>query len=366
MRTTLLTFFGVCLYLLIAQSNGFAQGCVAIRSTGGLCTMDEHPDSLAPQGSWLFNTNTRYYRSFRHFVGKQEQFQRIAQHTNVINHAFTEDLSLTRNFDNRWSLALDIPIISNSRSSLYEHGGSQRQSTYSSGVGDISLIGFAWLLNPAKAHNGNIQVGLGIKFPTGNDNAQSYFYNTGPNGAKLLGPVDQSIQLGDGGTGVITEVNAYYNFTHSFGFYGTFYYIMSPTDVNGISTARGGVASAGSIAVTSDVMSVPDQILARTGLSVAVKKFDFSAGVRYECLPSHDLVGGSDGFRRPGYIISAEPGVSYRLKKFSVYAFVPVAVIRDRTRSVADIRTTELTGVYKHGDAAFADYVVNVGLSLKF
>ena len=366
MKTILKTILGICLFILFTQTKGFAQGCVAIRSTGGLCTMDEHPDSLAPQGSWLFNANTRYYRSFRHFVGKQEQTQRIAQGTNVINHAFTEDLSLTRNFDNRWSLALDIPVISNSRSSLYEHGGSQRHSTYSSGVGDITLVGFAWLLNPAKAHNGNIQVGLGLKFPTGNDNAQSYFYNVGPNGSKRLGPVDQSIQLGDGGTGVVTEVNAYYNFTHSFGLYGTWYYIMSPQDVNGVSTARGGVTSASSVALTSDVMSVPDQILARAGFSWAVKRFDFSAGARYECLPVHDLIGGSDGFRRPGWIFSAEPGVTYRIKKLSLYALVPVAIMRDRTQSVADIRQTEITGVYAHGDAAFADYVVNVGVTVKF
>jgi hypothetical protein len=33
---------------------------------------------------------------------------------------------------------------------------------------------------------------------------------------------------------------------------------------------------------------------------------------------------------------------------------------------VADIRQTEATGIYTHGDAAFADYVVNVGLSLRF
>lgn len=366
MKTILKTLLGICLFILLTETNVFAQGCVAIRSTGGLCTMDEHPDSLAPQGGWLFNANTRYFRSFRHFIGKQEQYQRIAQGTNVINHAFTEDITLTRNFNNRWSMAFDVPLISNSRSSLYEHGGSQRHNTYASGVGDITLVGFGWLLNPAKAHKGNIQLGLGIKFPTGNDNAQSYFYNVGPNGSKRLGPVDQSIQPGDGGTGLITEVNAFYNFTHSFGFYGTFFYLMNPQDVNGVSTARGGAASASSMLVTSDVMSIPDQIMARTGFSLGVNHFDFSAGARYECLPVHDLIGGSDGFRRPGWILSGEPGVDYRMKNVSIYAYVPIAILRDRTQSVADIRTTELTGNYTHGDAAFADYVVNVGISVKF
>lgn len=366
MKNILKTILNISIILILSKSEIFAQGCVAIRSTGGLCTMDEHPDSLAPEGSWLFNSNSRYFKSFRHFIGKQEQFQRIALGTNVINNAYTQDLTLTRNFNRRWSLALDVPVVINTRSSLYEHGGSQRKTTYASGVGDVTAVGFVWVLNPKKFHNGNIQVGMGIKFPTGNDNAQSYFYNVGPNGSKRLGPVDQSIQPGDGGTGFISEVNAYYNFTHKFGVYGTWFYLMSPQDVNGISTARGGTASASAIANTSDVMSVPDQILARAGFSWAVKQFDFSAGARYECLPVHDLVGGSDGFRRPGWIFSGEPGVTYRLKKLSIYALVPVAIIRDRTQSVPDIRTTQSTGTYTHGDAAFADYVVNVGLSFRF
>jgi len=356
----------IFLFIFISRTNIFAQGCVAIRSTGGLCTMGEHPDSLAPQGSWLFNSNTRYFKSFRHFVGKQEQFQRVDLGTDVINHAYTQDLTLTRNFNNRWSFSIDVPIVANSRSSLYEHGGKERRITNAFGVGDIQLTGYAWLFDPLKVHNGNIQVGLGIKLPTGRDNYMDYFCNVGPGGSKLLGPVDQSIQPGDGGTGLTTTVNAYYNFTHNFGLYGTFYYLMNPMDVNGVSTARGGTPSANSVAVNSDVMSVPDQMLVRAGISYAVKYFDFSAGVRYECLPVHDLVGGSDGFRRPGYIISGEPGVTYRLKNLSIYAVIPIAIIRDRTRSEADIRTTALTGKYAHGDAAFADYAVNLGLSVRF
>jgi hypothetical protein len=366
MKLTLKLFLALSLFLIFEHSNTFAQGCVAIRSTGGLCTMSDHPDSLSPQGGWLFNANSRYFRSFRHFVGKDEQKQRIQMGTNVINNAFTQDFTITRNFNNRWSFALDAPLVINNRSSLYEHGGSQRRSTQSSGLGDIRLTGYTWLLNPQKAHKGNIQAGLGIKLPTGKDNYEDDFYNVGPNGSSRRGPVDQSIQPGDGGWGVTTEINAYYNFTHSFGMYGTFFYLFNPRDVNGVSTARGGTASASAIAYTTNVMSVPDQELVRIGFSLGTKNFDFSAGARYECLPVKDVIGKSDGFRRPGYILSAEPGVTYRLKKFSIYAFVPVALMRDRTQSVADIRQTEATGVYKQGDAAFADYVVNIGVTVKF
>ncbi|HVW97043.1 MAG TPA: hypothetical protein VHA56_13815 [Mucilaginibacter sp.] len=365
MKLTFKALLCACILIISVHTDIFAQGCVAIRSTGGLCTMADHPDSLAPGGSWLFNSNSRYFRSYKHFVGKDEQKQRIEMGTNVINHAYTQDFTLTRNFNNRWSVSVDAPLIINNRSSLYEHGGSQRRSTQATGLGDIRLTGYTWLFNPEKSHNANIQVGLGIKLPTGKDDVQDDFYNVGPNGTSRRGPVDQSIQPGDGGFGITTEINAYYNFTHSFGMYGTLFYLFNPHDVNGVSTARGGTSSANSIAVTSNVMSVPDQELIRLGFSYGTKYLDFSAGVRYECLPIRDVFGKSDGFRRPGYILSAEPGITYRLKKFSVYALVPVALMRDRTRSVADIRTTELTGKYTHGDAAFADYVIEAGVSFR-
>ncbi|MBS1530684.1 MAG: hypothetical protein JSU01_10275 [Bacteroidetes bacterium] len=349
--------------MLLNHSNVFAQGCVAIRSTGGLCTMDEHPDSAVKQGAWLFNSNTRYYKSFRHFVGKLEQYQRIDQfHNNVINKVVTQDFTFTRLFNDRWALAVDINGADNSRSQL-NHTPGTRFSTHTFGLGDTRVTGYYWLFNPAKIHNFNVQMGLGIKFATGSYNSQDYFLQA--NGTKILGPVDQSIQLGDGGTGVSLEINTYYNPTHNFGFYGNFFYLANPRDVNGTPTSAT-APSATKVAITSDVESVPDQYLVRLGGSYSIKKFDFSLGVRDDCLPVRDLFGSSDGFRRPGYILSAEPGITWRVKDFAIYAFVPVAILRDRTQSVPDIRQTELTGVYAHGDAAFADYVVNVGLTYKF
>jgi hypothetical protein len=106
--------------------------------------------------------------------------------------------------------------------------------------------------------------------------------------------------------------------------------------------------------------------MGRAGVNYMVSHFTFSAGVREECLPVHDLVGGSNGFRRPGYIISAEPGVTYSAGKVSVYGFVPVAIVRNRTQSVPDKITTQLTGKTAHGDAAFADYAINIGLNYRF
>jgi hypothetical protein len=106
--------------------------------------------------------------------------------------------------------------------------------------------------------------------------------------------------------------------------------------------------------------------MARAGVNIMVHRWNFSAGVRDECLPVHDLVGGSNGFRRPGYIISAEPGVTYVFPKVSLYAYVPFALVRNRTQSVPDKISTKLNGKDTHGDAAFADYVVNIGMNIRF
>jgi len=361
MKTTIKICTTLFLFILFSQTQVFAQGCVAIRSTGGICAMNEHADSTTTGGYWLYNSNDRYYKSFRHFVGKQEQYQRIALKNNVINKVVTEDNTFTRVFNKRWALSIDIPLADNSRSQV---SGGTRFSTHSAGLGDINVTGLYWLFDPSKATKGNIQVGMGLKFATGTYNYQDYFYNEAA-GTRTLGPVDQSIQLGDGGTGLIIDVNSYYNFTHSFGFYSNFFYLVNPRDVNG--TPRSASApSPTAVATTGDVESVPDQYLIRLGASLAVKKFNFSLGVRDDCLPVHDIVGGSDGFRRPGYILSAEPGITYEFKKFALYAYVPIAILRDRTQSVPDIRATELTGNYTHGDAAFADYVVNLGVTFKF
>jgi hypothetical protein len=358
-------FFSILLaglFLTIFSNHASAQGCVAIRSTGGICTMEHgHSDSAS---KWVLNINNRYFKSFRHFVGTKEQKQRVANGSEVVNHSYTLDLTLTRNVNKWWSFSIDAPILANSRSSLYEHDGKNRFLTHSFGVGDIRFSAYRWVFDPEKMPRGNIQLGLGIKLPTGDYKYQDFFHKN--DSTLVLGPVDQSIQLGDGGTGFPFEMNGFYNFSEKISVYGNLYYLISPREQNGTSTARGGTASATSIKNSSSVMSVPDQYMARIGANFTANALTISLGLRDECLPVHDLIGGSKGFRRPGYIISLEPGLTYNFKKVNIYAYVPVALVRDRTQSVADKIQTKLTGVYTQGDAAFADYTLNVGCSFKF
>lgn len=359
----------VILITCVEQAN--AQGCVAIKGSGSSCMLS-HPENTDKAG-WLFNTGFRYFKSFRHFSGKQENKDRIPQGTEVINHTLSADFSLTRILNDRWSVMVDAPITSNTRSSLYEHGlvngayvKKERRSTHSFGLGDVRIAAYRWMFDPAKHQNGNVQLGFGIKLPTGDYDYKDYWYNVGPNGTKELRTVDQSIQLGDGGTGFTLEANTFYNFKSHFGVYGNFYYLANPREQNGVRTYRETLIAS---LANEAICSVPDQYMARAGFNYSFKQLrglSVAAGARLEGIPVYDLVGGSGNFRRPGYVWSAEPTINYVLNKCTLFASVPVAFVRNRTQSVTDKENTILNNKFTRGDAAFSDYTINVGLSTRF
>ncbi len=356
---------------LFFQFHANSQGCVAVKGNGSSCMM-VHPDSANKSG-WQFTSSARYFKSFRHFSGTEENKARLLDHSEVINHTTVVDLALTRIVNDRWSFMIDVPIINNGRSSLYEHGlvngayiKKERHSTHSFGIGDIRFAAYRWLLDPLKNKKGNLQLGLGIKLATGDYDYKDYWYNVGPNGTKELRTVDQSIQLGDGGTGFTAELNTFYNIKSNFGLYGNFYYLINPREQNGTRTYRETLTP---VLANEAIMSVPDQYMCRAGFNYSfnhIKGLSLAAGARLEGIPVNDLVGGSGDFRRPGYIWSVEPSVNYSFKNVSLFASVPFAVVRNRTQSVTDKENSIIRGTFVRGDAAFADYAINMGVSFKF
>nr|WP_294869986.1 hypothetical protein [uncultured Pedobacter sp.] len=356
------------LAIVLITAKVFSQGCVAIRSTGGICAMTEHPDSslTSDGGSWVLNMNTRYFMSNKHFKGDVYQKERIKAGNEVINHQFATDLSLIRVFNSRWSAMIDVPIISNARSSKYEHNAppnlnDERHSMHSFGLGDIRVAAYRWLFNPATSPKANVQVGLGIKFATGVYDYQDYWQNVGPGKKPELRTVDQSIQLGDGGTGLTLEINSFANIKNNLGLYANAFYLSNPRQNNGVRTYRELVSPA---LANEAISSVPDQFMARLGANYALNKLVVSAGGRIEGIPIHDVIGGSGDFRRPGYVISVEPSLTYQLSKINIYASVPAAVYRKRTQSVTD-RARSTATTFVNGDAAFADYSINLGISFR-
>src|SRR5262249_2003010 len=146
-------------------------------------------------------------------------------------------------------------FIDASHTSAYEHDGVHRHTMRAGGLGDLRLVGNAWLFDPAKSPNGNIGLSAGFKAPTGNYRAHDYSYQaSGP----VLRPVDFSIQPGDGGWGAVLEFQAFQKVFEEAYLYASGLYLINPRNVNGTETT---VPFGGAIQVNS----VPDQYMARGG-----------------------------------------------------------------------------------------------------
>lgn len=267
--------------------------------------------------------------------------------------------------------ALDIPIASNTVVSSKEHASGYRHSTHAFGVGDLRFTVYKWLLNTNVPRKGNIQFGLDLKFPTGNYQTVDYFYSDPANPfLGELAPVNVAIQLGDGGTGITAELNAFYIFNRSMSFYGNFFYLISPKDQNGVKSFQPNILPPAAVKLfhetTNDVNSIPDNYTLRVGVNFTFDRWVATADLRYEGAPAHDLIGENDGFRKVGYIFSVEPGIQYKLKTSYLYAFVTIPVDRATIQTVPNERQESITGVPTTTPGHFANWVMFIGYTFTF
>ena len=291
----------------------------------------------------------RYQPSFRHYVGTVEQKQREVLGNQIKNIFHLVDFSIERQLTPRLSVGGSVPVLFAHRNQLYNPRGKFVVNS----IGDIALGGRAWVFKPPTESGDNISVGLFLKLPTGKYNATGRATNA--RGESIIATADQSVQAGDGGTGLAVELQGFKRIPFKSELYFTGTYLFNPRDTNGVSTFRN--------APGETVMSVSDQYLYRGGIGRPVPKIKglaVSFGGRIEGVPVRDAIGKSNGFRRPGYAISVDPGLLYVRGASMFSATIPWAVERNRRRSVADIRNG------RHGDAAFADYALMFSLSRRF
>ena len=348
--------------LILFWLNSHSQGCIAIRNISGFGQYN-FSDNAFSTSNWQIDLTGRYFKSFRDF--KETTDQKTLPQNEAVNHVYSLDISLSRLLAHGWSMNLSLPITANDRTSSAEHGGvnTKRYTTRSFGVGDIRFTAYKWLLPPAVKQKWNVQVGLGLKLPTGDYKYQDYFYRNDT--TKVLAAVNPSIQLGDGGTGIITEMNTFYIIDKTFSLYGNFYYLANPRDQNGVVSSSGRPPSALQIKAGAVENSVPDIYSIRAGAYVNFHNLSFSAGIRDEGSPVHDVIGQSNGVRRAGHNLSAEPGILFKLKRTTLYAYVPVIVGRRIKQNVPDKNITEITGVYTVGMGGSGNYLVFAGVTFK-
>ena len=357
-------FFSFVAIAFIAMDSR-SQGCIMVRNISGFGQYDLTDNGFSTS-SWQLNINNRYYKAFRDFTN-DDDVNTAKQNESIIKSWLT-DISLSKFLSGGWSLNLSLPVSANSRETTREHGGlnTKRYSTNSFGVGDIRFTAYKWLLAPSVKQRINVQVGLGIKLATGDYKYQDYFYKN--DSTKFLSAVNPSIQLGDGGTGIISELNAFYivNKTRTLSLYGNFYYLINPREQNGTSFIAGRALRRVDTLADNIIVSVPDQFSIRGGANFSIRDWIFSAGFRHEGIPVTDLLGGSEGIRRAGYNFSVEPGIIYKLKNATVYAYVPVIVTRKIKQNLADKFITKYTGVHTITSGGSGNYQVFLGIQFKF
>ena len=316
---------------------------------------------------WEGSFGYRYMKSDRHFTGTHEDTERATEHSEVVNHVHLLDFGLSYGFQERVSGTFSVPVLFATRSTpIRDTAGDviDRDTQRAEGLGDMSALANFWVLKPSAHPFGNLQIGTGVKLPTGDsDIRHQVWVRQGTSFVQQERTIDQSITPGDGGFGWIVTANAFQLIlenVYPVTLFATGSYLFNPRDTNGVPTFR--------TQPGEEIMSVADQYLARIGAGVPLIQkwlpenhaWSVSLSGRIEGVPVHDLLGESNGFRRPGYAISIEPGMSYLFGKTSAGVSVPVALYRDRLRSVSD----EKAG--RHGDAAFADWMLLFSISHRF
>ncbi len=339
--------------IAIGGQGAFAQGCVAAHSNQR--TFDElmtgsGADAASGGGhSWIHNLTVdigyRVFNSNKYYQGSDE----IARPNAVRNHQNIFDVGVEYDVTNRWSLIADVPVFNGSRNQVYPPTGIFRVS----GIGDITVGVQSWIFRPPTENGGNIALNVQLKLPTGKDDA------TGAatlKGQTIIATADQSLQPGDGTWAFSVGTEAYKRLWKSASAYAQGNYLFSPADTNGVATFRSQPGQG--------TMSAADQYLFRGGLVQRVpriRQLAFSAGLRGEGVPVRDLLGASNGFRRPGFIFSFDPGLMFTYKRDTISVNGPWALYRDRPPSVPEIQYN-----VTNGDAFFSDYTVVASLSHHF
>ncbi|MGD2114537.1 MAG: hypothetical protein PVG07_05785 [Acidobacteriota bacterium] len=311
---------------------------------------------------WRVSLSWRYQKSDRHFRGTEEEEHRQFEDSEVINTIHLAEIGIRYDFDLRNSLTVTIPYLLAERSHPIRDENRDvvgRSVLNSRGLSDVTLVGRRLLWDPAKRPKGNLSLGLGVKLPTGANNVVDTRERLGDDGEPVYSveTVDQSVQPGDGGFGVIVDMSGFRQLGSrgDLAAYASGAYLINPEGTSGVQTYRSRDGE--------QIMSIADQYVFRTGLLASPASWNGIAvglGGRIEGVPVHDLFGSSEGFRRPGYAISVEPSVSWTRGPHSLSLAVPIAVQRNRQRSVPDLANDH------HGDAAFADYVVLMGYWRRF
>jgi hypothetical protein len=342
--------WGLAFVSFAYAEHALPQGCIPARHVA--LSLGSQGLSYLQPNQWELSVSYRYLYSEDVFIGQEEQPQFKARGSNPIVDMHSFDVALTYAITRRTSATITLPFTDADNSTI--HGDTKRHTMHAGGLGDIRLTANVWLFDPLSESKGNLLFSLGFKAPTGDERVIDTFHRaTGPE----LRPVDISIQPGDGGWGIVPEMQAYLQlFTNAYAYLSGFY-LLNPRIKNDTETTR-------SVPGNVVLNSVPDEYSGRLGLSYSIWReqgLALSLGGRIDGIPVRDLIGGGDdGFRRPGYSVYIEPAMTVTRGKYTFTLSGPVALLRNEEQSIRDARA----GIHTAG--GLADFLILASLARRF
>ena len=301
-------------------------------------------NGVLQKGEWQLGMAYRRLTADQWYVGTRVDEEKAPFGKPLYLDINSLDLSVAYGISDRLSVTLTLPFSHGTHSRFY--ADTARHTVRAAGVGDANLIASLWLRDPLMQPSTNLALSLGVKAPTGRTDATDDFFL--PNAPPTRSPVDQAIQLGDGGWGIMLQAQGYRAVAGGFIAYFSGSYMVSPRDTTDIPSPIPGTPTVH--------LAVPDVYLARAGVAFGVAPaagLSASLGARIDGIPQHDVIGGRDtGFRRPGYTLYLDPGIAVSRGPDEIALSVPIAVQQDFQRSWIDRQRNFPGG----GD--LADYLV--------
>jgi hypothetical protein len=340
-----LLWAGTLLYPHIASG----QGCMPIRFISPV--VGGQGDVYLKRHTWQAGVAYRRLTSDQFIVGNEvrNDLGPGGQATLIKSNSIA--LSVAYALNDRLSMALNLPFTQGSESRLY--ADKQAHQTTAAGLGDLNLIATYWLRDTGLQPRGNLAIGLGIKAPTGSNHTEGDFWDK--SGATIRFPLGQPIQLGDGGWGLILQIQGFQPiFARSY-LYAAGSYTANPGKVTDVVRSPGSPVYWG----------IPDTYNVRAGVAMTVgpgQGISLSLGGRVDATTKRDLIGGGAhvGFRRPGTVGYVDPGLSVTRGSRTLALFIPVRAYKNYRPSYVDLATGSA------GGGGLARYLILASFSQRF
>jgi hypothetical protein len=303
------------------------------------------------KGGWEIGFAFRHLFAGDWLVGRdvREDLAPFGQPVHLNINSF--DTTVTYGITSRLSLSGTTPFVHGTQSRYYADGA--RHEVSGGGLSDINATLRTWVWAPGTHPNGNLQVGMGFKSASGKHDLTDTYY--GLPGTPTY-PVDQSVQAGDGGWGIIFDTQAFRRISMLGFLYGSGAYLASPKDTTELLQSPTGPYSVLRV-------SVPDVFSVKGGMGYTIwPKHGVTAtlGARLDGIPIKDIFGDSHGFRRPALIGFVDPSISITRGESTFQLDVPVRVFYNFRRSQPDVQ------LGRPGGGDLADSLLFVGYTRRF